>query len=205
VEREQKTGRDNNRQVARKKAALIATHFLKATGDNISYEDFKHHIRTSAEALDPRVAALAGSFLLVGTSVGIVIPCMPILVQSIGMSTSQFGLVVSAFGLSKLLGNIPSAFYTDRYGRAPVMVMGLGLCSVGMGSVGLTLDMGSLATYWLMMSRLVTGLGVSLFTGGRYVRLSVRLSVRAWTAASARPSHTIHLHLFALRPVSASC
>lgn len=173
---------DNNRAIARKEASLIAKFLVRpkqqttngfkdhqVTTDSISYEDFKQRVRGAAEELDPRVTTLAGSFLLVGTSVGIVIPCMPLLVSQIGITTSEFGVVISAFGLSKLLGNIPSGFYTERYGRAPVMVAGLGLCAIGMGSVGLTLEMGSMATYWLIASRLVTGFGVSLFTGGSFM------------------------------------
>jgi len=97
---------------------------------------------------------------------------MPLLVQSIGMTTSEFGVVISAFGLSKMLGNIPSAYWVDRYGRKAVMIYGLGLCAIGMGSVGLTLEMGSLATYWLIGSRLITGLGVSLFTGGSFMLIN---------------------------------
>ena len=172
--KEKQQQNDNNRTVARKKASQIATQFLKVSSatDNISYEEFKNKIKASAEELDPRVWQLAGSFLLVGTSVGIVIPCMPLLVQSIGMTTSEFGVVISAFGLSKMLGNIPSAYWVDRYGRKTVMIYGLGLCALGMGSVGLTLEMGSLATYWLIGSRLITGLGVSLFTGGSFMLIN---------------------------------
>ena len=36
------------------------------------------------------------------------IACRPILVQELGISTSEFGLVIAAFGASKLLGNIPA-------------------------------------------------------------------------------------------------
>ena len=172
LEKQQKN--DNNRVVARKKALQISTQFLQVSSatDNISYEEFKKKIKDTAEELDPRVWQLAGSFLLVGTSVGIVIPCMPLLVQSIGMTTSEFGVVISAFGLSKMLGNIPSAYWVDRYGRKAVMIYGLGLCAIGMGSVGMTLEMGSLATYWLIGSRLITGLGVSLFTGGSFMLIN---------------------------------
>jgi MFS family permease len=51
----------------------------------------------------------------------------------------EFGLVNSAFGLSKLLGNIPSGYLVEEYGRKPVMIAGMGLCAVGMGSIGLSL------------------------------------------------------------------
>eukprot|EP00596_Hydrurales_sp_CCMP1899_P003792 CAMPEP_0119049118 /NCGR_PEP_ID=MMETSP1177-20130426/62849_1 /TAXON_ID=2985 /ORGANISM="Ochromonas sp, Strain CCMP1899" /LENGTH=470 /DNA_ID=CAMNT_0007025931 /DNA_START=681 /DNA_END=2089 /DNA_ORIENTATION=- len=87
------------------------------------------------------------------------------------MPPSEFGLVIAAFGLSKLLGNIPSAYFVDTYGRKPVMVAGLILCSVGLGGVGLTLVDG-FGTPWLIFMRLVSGLGVSAFSGGLNMLLS---------------------------------
>lgn len=61
---------------------------------------------------------------------------MPILVQTIGMPPSVFGLV-AVFGASKMFDNIPSAYFVETYGRKPVMVAAL--CGLGIGGVGLTL------------------------------------------------------------------
>lgn len=44
--------------------------------------------------------------------------------------------MVSAFGLSKLIGNIPSGYFVEKYGRKPSMMVGLGMCGVGLGSIG---------------------------------------------------------------------
>jgi MFS family permease len=136
-----------------------------------TYDMFKSRMMKSAEQLDARVPAVSVSCALAGTSTGIIIPCMPMLVQTIGMPPSEFGLVIAAFGLSKLLGNIPSAYFVDTYGRKPVMVAGLILCSVGLGGVGLTLVDG-FGTPWLIFMRLVSGLGVSAFSGGLNMLLS---------------------------------
>ena len=70
---------------------------------------------------------------------GIIIPCMPLLVSQLHIPASEFGLVVSAFGLSKLLGNIPSGYFVEKYGRKPSMVYGLGMCGVGLGALGKTI------------------------------------------------------------------
>jgi MFS family permease len=51
--------------------------------------------------------------------VGIIIPCMPLLVSQLSIPASEFGLVISAFGLSKLIGNIPSGYFVEKYGRKP--------------------------------------------------------------------------------------
>ena len=61
---------------------------------------------------------------------------MPLLVSELSIPASEFGLVVSAFGLSKLLGNFPSGYFVEKLGRKPSMVFGLGMCGVGLGALG---------------------------------------------------------------------
>lgn len=131
----------------------------------LTYEEYHEKVIALGKKLDPRTSNIALSFLLAGSSVGIIIPCMPILVTQLGeinlfilisphptpysknfwhfhfvaIPSYEFGLVNSAFGLSKLLGNIPSGYLVEEYGRKPVMIAGMGLCAVGMGSIGLSL------------------------------------------------------------------
>ena len=144
---------------------------ISSLNPTLSFEDYKAKLRGSAEKLDSKLPAVVVSAVLTGTSIGVVIPCMPILVQTIGMPPSEFGLVIAAFGLSKMFGNIPSAYFVETYGRKPVMVAGLALCGLGLGGVGLTLVDG-FGTPWLVGCRLVSGLGVSAFTGGTFMLLS---------------------------------
>lgn len=61
---------------------------------------------------------------------------MPLLVSQLHIPASEFGLVISAFGLSKLIGNIPSGYFVEKYGRKPIIMAGLGMCGVGLGSIG---------------------------------------------------------------------
>ena len=137
----------------------------------LSFEDFRSRVRYSAEELDSRIPKVAASAVLTGTSLGIIIPCMPILVQTIGMPPSEFGIVIAAFGISKMIGNMPSAYLVDNYGRKPAMVSGLALCGLGIGGIGLTLVDG-FGTPWLIGCRLVSGLGVSAFIGGTTMLLA---------------------------------
>jgi MFS family permease len=138
---------------------------------SLSFDDFKARLRSSAEELDSKIPEVAASAVLTGTSIGIIIPCMPILVQTIGMPPSEFGIVIAAFGIAKMIGNLPSAYFVDNYGRKPVMVAGLTLCGIGIGGIGLTLIDG-FGTPWLIGCRLVSGLGVSAFTAGTIMLLS---------------------------------
>ena len=44
-------------------------------------------------------------------------PVMPFVVQNLGLTAGEYGLVVSAFALAKMSGNIPSAVLVERHGR----------------------------------------------------------------------------------------
>ena len=111
-----------------------------------------------ATVLDPRVYTLATSMCIVGTSVGVVIPVMPLLVHELAISTSQFGLVVAAFGASKLIGNIPAAYLVERYGRRPCLIYSLLGIGTAMGGICFVHSFVGLAG-----ARFATGLGVSLY------------------------------------------
>lgn len=137
----------------------------------LSYEQYKEKIVRIGETLDIRIWNIGLSFLFAGASVGIIVPCMPLLVSQLSIPPNEFGYIVSAFGLSKLLGNIPAGYLVDTYGRKPVMVAGLGMCAIGMGSIGFAL-MPGLGTPWLISCRLVSGLGVSAFVAGGFMYMS---------------------------------
>lgn len=137
----------------------------------MSYEQYQEKIVRIGERLDIRIWNIGLSFLFAGASVGIIVPCMPLLVSQLSIPPNEFGYIVSAFGLSKLLGNIPAGYLVDTYGRKPVMVAGLGMCAIGMGSIGFAL-MPGLGTPWLISCRLVSGLGVSAFVAGGFMYMS---------------------------------
>jgi len=99
---------------------------------------------------------LSLSMLLVGSSVGIVIPIMPFIVSELSLTATQYGIVVSSFAAAKLFANVPSAVYAERYGRKPSLVRGLLILSVGVGGIGLASQFEH-----LVICRLLAGMGVS--------------------------------------------
>ena len=137
----------------------------KHDGKVPSREEFHSRIVQLGEKLDPRVWPLGLSFLGTGLSIGIIVPILPLLVEQLHINSSEFGVVVSAFGLSKLVGNFPAAQWISKHGTKLVMVNGLLLCGIGISSISLSLDFGITS---LVMSRLLTGFGVALFTGGAF-------------------------------------
>eukprot|EP00934_Nitzschia_sp_Nitz4_P008724 Nitzschia sp. Nitz4//scaffold5_size260463//242475//244109//NITZ4_001031-RA/size260463-processed-gene-0.351-mRNA-1//1//CDS//3329555487//8714//frame0 len=140
---------------------FLASH-KKGSADGITSEEFLTTIKTNASALDTkRVYPLALSMILVGSSVGVTTPAMPFVVQNLGLTAGEYGLVVSAFAVSKMTGNIPSAVLVERYGRKPYLVYTLAAIAVGVGGIGLA---GSFEHLYLC--RLVTGLGVAGLSTG---------------------------------------
>jgi len=123
----------------------------------VARSSFRKHLRKVASGIDSRrTLPIAISMLLVGSSVGIVTPVMPFVVENIGLSPGQYGGVVSAFALAKLVGNVPSAILVERHGRKPYLVNSLLLVSLGVGGIGLATQFEH-----LFVCRLFTGLGVA--------------------------------------------
>lgn len=84
----------------------------------IERNHFVTTIINQATAVDiPRIWPITMSILLVGTSVGIVTPAMPFVVNNLGLSPGEYGTVVSGFALAKMSCNIPSAILVERHGR----------------------------------------------------------------------------------------
>jgi len=102
------------------------------------------------------ILPLSLSMLLVGSSVGIVIPIMPFIVSELSLTATQYGVVVSSFAAAKLFANVPAAVYAERYGRKPSLVRGLLILSVGVGGIGLATQFEH-----LVLCRLLAGMGVS--------------------------------------------
>lgn len=84
---------------------------------------------------------------------------MPFLADKLDLTTTLYGIVVSSFALSKMLGNVPSAILVERHGRKPYLVHSLLAVGVGVAGMGL-------ATDWMQLSvcRMVIGLGVASLT-----------------------------------------
>ena len=78
------------------------------------------------------------------------------MVQNLGLTAGEYGLVVSAFALAKMLGNIPFAVLVERDGRKPYLVYSMIIISAGVGAIGLATNFES-----LYVCRLLTGMGVA--------------------------------------------
>jgi hypothetical protein len=136
---------------------ILATLQSNNNDDNNNTPLTKHQFTTRITELATAVdfkstLPIISSMLLVGLSVGVVSPAMPFVVVEVGLSSSEFGLIVSAFGLAKMMGNIPSAIAVERHGRKPYMTYSLAVVAAGTGGIGLSSSFEE-----LYVCRLLTG------------------------------------------------
>lgn len=155
----------SDEDVTNRAVAIIGKKGVQDAEGNISYEKFERRMRELGEHIDPRVYQFAVSYFLTGTSVGIVIPCMPLIVQQLQVSPTDFGFIVSTFAFAKLISNVPFGKYVESIGRKPVFLAGLGMCAAGIGGLGLALLPG-FGMPWIVTCRFITGVGVSGFLAG---------------------------------------
>ena len=89
------------------------------------------------------------------------LPALPLYAQSIGLSQSANGLVISAPALAMLIINVPTGQMADKYGRKPVMITGLIIMALADVCTGLAKTM-----LFLIPARLLLGIGRAACEGG---------------------------------------
>ncbi len=107
---------------------------------------------------EPRLLLLALSVTFITLGQGIVVPILPLLVRSFGMTAAMVGIAVSAFGLARVFANIPAGFLTRQQGFRFVMILGAFFAGTGNLLIGLIPSYGPLIAF-----RLIAGLGSAMF------------------------------------------
>ena len=109
---------------------------------------------------------ICGSTVLVMAGQGVVGPVLPIYADNFGVSTAVVGLTFTAFGLARLVLNIPAGIWADRAGRRVLLVGGPLLTALGMVGSGLA------PSIWVLLAwRLVAGAGSALYMTGAQIYL----------------------------------
>ncbi|HJR91711.1 MAG TPA: MFS transporter [Acidimicrobiia bacterium] len=114
-----------------------------------------------------RVVALSISTAVLMTGQGVVGPVLPVYARRFGVSLAAVGVTVAAFGLARLLLNIPLGSLSDRWGRRFLLVGGPLVVAVSMVGTGLAGGILSL-TIW----RFVAGAGSSMYMTGALIYLT---------------------------------
>ncbi|MBI4202524.1 MAG: MFS transporter [Chloroflexi bacterium] len=107
---------------------------------------------------EPRVLPLALSTMFMTMGQGIVVPILPLLVQSFNLTAVMVGWAVSVFALARVIANIPAGVLARQFGVRWVLVLGAGFSGVG------NLMIAALPNYTALIAfRFVAGLGSALF------------------------------------------
>jgi MFS family permease len=114
-----------------------------------------------------KVVAVSISTALVMTGQGVVGPVLPLYARQFGVSIAAVGVVVAAFGLARLLLNMPLGYLSDRWGRRFLLVGGPLVVSASMVAAGLAGSITSL-TVW----RFFSGAGSAMYMTGALVYLT---------------------------------
>ena len=113
---------------------------------------------------EPRIILLGFATLFMTMAQGIVVPILPLLVKSYGLSATAVGLAVSSFALARVFANIPAGMLTRVYGVRTVLMAGALLSVVGNLFIGFSGSYGALVAL-----RFVAGLGSALFITGAVI------------------------------------
>ncbi len=98
-------------------------------------------------------------FLLAFAQGGVLSPLLPLLRETFQVSYSELGLLISMFGLSRVLMDVIAAYLLSRRPMFNLLLEGITL--VGMGSLLCAL---APSFYWLVAARVLIGLGISMTT-----------------------------------------
>jgi len=108
----------------RRERALSSFDVSPADGKVVVDDDDSLLFGLPRDVAEPLRTLFASQFILF-LGVGALLPALPLYAQSIGLSSSANGLVISAPALAMLLLNLPLGQATDRFGRLPLMIGGM--------------------------------------------------------------------------------
>lgn len=121
---------------------------------------------TSRLRSDERLLVICGSTVLVMAGQGVVGPVLPLYARDFKISAAVVGLTFTAFGLARLLLNIPAGIWADRRGRRSLLVGGPMITAIGMIGSGLA------PSIWVLLGwRFVAGAGSALYMTGAQIYL----------------------------------
>ncbi|MBJ3784991.1 MFS transporter [Devosia sediminis] len=96
------------------------------------------------------------AFVMAGN--GLIVPILPIYGESFSSSATLVGMLITIFGVARLLANYPTGLVYGRVGAGVLMGFGNGLLFLGAVGAALAWDL-----YFLLFCRLVQGFGSGIF------------------------------------------
>ncbi len=113
-----------------------------------------------------QLIAICISTVFVMAGQGVISPILPLYARSFGVSTAMVGATITAFGLARLVTNVPAGAFADRRGRRVLLVGGPAITALGMLGSGLADNI-----WILLLFRFVAGLGSGFYMTGAQIYL----------------------------------
>ena len=132
----------------------------------------------SSSAMTPlqrrAIIGLAGIYALRMLGLFIILPIFALYAEKLPGGESHFliGVALGAYGLTQAILQIPAGWLSDRYGRKPIIIMGLLLFAAGSFIAASADDI-----YWIIAGRVIQGAG------------AINAAVMALTADLTREEH----------------
>jgi len=110
---------------------------------------------------NPAIVAIGVATTISMMGQGVISPVLPRFAREMGIGATTIGMVVGAFGFSRLFVNIPAGMAAERFGRTALMSCGLALVALGNVLIGLSDSVPALIAW-----RVVAGAGSAAFMTG---------------------------------------
>ena len=89
---------------------------------------------------------------------GMMVPVLSLYAATFGVTSTLVGMLMTVFGIGRLVSNYPGGWLSQRLGRRPLLIAGAVFIGVGCIGAALTDDF-----YWLVFWRFVQGVGSGMY------------------------------------------
>ena len=99
--------------------------------------------------------------------IGLVSPILPQYARSYGVNITMVGMLITVFGLARIIFDIPAGRLTSSMGRRPVLILGPVIQVVSSIGCGLAVNYGMLLAF-----RFIQGIGSAMYTTAAMIMLA---------------------------------
>jgi MFS family permease len=107
---------------------------------------------------NPQIGVMMIILILVMAGAGLIAPILSIYAKVFATSTTLAGMVITIFGVARLLANYPAGALSQHYGRRRLLIVGLVVAAAGSLASALAPSIG-----WLIVWQFLQGAGSGIY------------------------------------------